>query len=197
MRGQRSNLKGPGSWLQNGISFIMAVHMFPDEKTALRWLAAIRWSAGPVFPIATPAAYRPLVPAPACRTPVASASRRATTRSWPTQIDAITVMATGRLSGRPFIHAAGSLKPPSRPGSGLRGRNPRGPDSAPRQSSLRCAEICWRTVTASGPGYRDSAFGADFNHSRHTRGRRPYRSLVDPPMMTAAAATMSFAKSSA
>ena len=50
MKDQNGKQKAPGKWFRKGISFVEAVQMFPDDATAERWFATLRWPDGPVCP---------------------------------------------------------------------------------------------------------------------------------------------------
>ena len=47
---QYGKQKGPGKWFRIGVSFFEVAEMFPDEQTAERWFADLRWPHGPVCP---------------------------------------------------------------------------------------------------------------------------------------------------
>ena len=48
--GQQGKQKAPGKWFRKGISLVEAIEMFPDEASAERWFASLRWPHGPVCP---------------------------------------------------------------------------------------------------------------------------------------------------
>ncbi len=42
--------QGPGKWFRKGITLIEVIAMFPDDESAERWFAAMRWPDGPACP---------------------------------------------------------------------------------------------------------------------------------------------------
>ncbi len=42
--------KGPGKWILRGITLIEVIAMFPDDESAERWFAAMRWPDSPACP---------------------------------------------------------------------------------------------------------------------------------------------------
>ncbi len=41
---------GPGKWFRKGITLIEVIAMFPDDESAEKWFASMRWPDGPVCP---------------------------------------------------------------------------------------------------------------------------------------------------
>ncbi len=41
---------GPGKWFRKGITLIEVIAMFPDDESAERWFASMRWPDGPACP---------------------------------------------------------------------------------------------------------------------------------------------------
>ncbi len=41
---------GPGKWFRKGITLIEVIAMFPDDKSAEKWFASMRWPDGPACP---------------------------------------------------------------------------------------------------------------------------------------------------
>ncbi len=42
--------KGPGKWFRKGITLIEVIAMFPDDESAEKWFASMRWPDGPACP---------------------------------------------------------------------------------------------------------------------------------------------------
>ena len=42
--------QGPGKWFRKGITLIEVIAMFPDDESAEKWFASMRWPDGPVCP---------------------------------------------------------------------------------------------------------------------------------------------------
>ncbi len=42
--------EGPGKWFRKGITLIEVIAMFPDDESAEKWFASMRWPDGPVCP---------------------------------------------------------------------------------------------------------------------------------------------------
>ncbi len=41
---------GPGKWFRKGITLIEVIAMFPDDESAEKWFASMRWPDGPACP---------------------------------------------------------------------------------------------------------------------------------------------------
>ena len=50
MKCRKINQKGPGEWFRKGISLAEVIRLLPDDPTAERWFASIRWPDGPLCP---------------------------------------------------------------------------------------------------------------------------------------------------
>ena len=50
MKGLKIKQKGPGKWFRKGISLAEIIRLLPDDPTAERWFASIRWPDGPLCP---------------------------------------------------------------------------------------------------------------------------------------------------
>ncbi len=42
--------QGPGKWFRKGITMIEVIAMFPDDESAEKWFASMRWPDGPACP---------------------------------------------------------------------------------------------------------------------------------------------------
>ncbi len=47
---KKAKQKGPGKWFRKGITLIEVIAMFPDDESAEKWFASVRWPDGPACP---------------------------------------------------------------------------------------------------------------------------------------------------
>lgn len=58
IKNRKTKQEGPGKWFRKGISLPEAIRLLPDEDSADRWFADIRWRDRPICQACQPQAQR-------------------------------------------------------------------------------------------------------------------------------------------